>query len=166
MSKLEAISNIDQEIGLLEEIKDIQDELRMIMRILNDQAVVRTGFTDLIEDYRQNIEPQRPQSPTIPPPVQEPMVSNEARPKCLTVRSKAMTEDGGFAERSHRKRLPELYSNIRDFRKLLEDAGAVHDAVWHGFPFRVCCSTLTLKARPSPGPETKASKHHGSKVCT
>ena len=164
MTKLEAISNIDPEIKLLREIKDIQDELRMIMRIFNDQAVVRTEFTDLMEDYRQNFESQKPQAPTMPAPAQEPQVSIEAQPNCLTVRSRTMTEDGGVAEGGHQKRLPEPYSNIRDFRKLLEDAGAVHNAVWD-----TSSSVLfnaNREAQLSPGFEAKASKYHGSKICT
>lgn len=133
MRKLEAISDIDREIGLLKEIKDIQDELRMIMRIFNDQDIVRTEFTDIMERYCQGVEPRIPQSPTTPGPMQEPKVLIGAKSKSHKVRPMTITKDGGFAEGGHQEWFSEPCSNIRDFGKLLDDAAAVHDAVWKRF---------------------------------
>ena len=39
MRRMKPISNIDNEIELLKEIKDIRDEIRMIIKILKDQAM-------------------------------------------------------------------------------------------------------------------------------
>lgn len=163
MSQLEAISNIDSEIGLLEEVRDIQDELRMILRILDDQAIVRTGFTELMDEHRQGVEPQTTQSLVMHRSMPEPNVLFGAKSNCLTVRPMTTTEDGGVVE------------GVKNgFQSLIQTLGTsgsclkmqARSMTRYGMLVRACRSTLTLKAPPSPGPEAEASKYHGSKICT
>ena len=64
------MSNIDSESYLLKEIKDICDELGMILRILKDQEMVLSTMTDVIESAviessRRDTETRRQYSPSV-----------------------------------------------------------------------------------------------------
>ena len=61
--KLNHLFRINEEVQLLEETKDIRDELRMILRVLNDQAMVMTDLVTVLESSEQQAESRLAQSP-------------------------------------------------------------------------------------------------------
>ena len=134
--KLQAISNIEKEIESLKEIKDISDELRMILRILKEQATVLSMMTAVIEGNRQDAE-TRPQH-------------------YLTTEEPRSIQTLNFIQ------CPEIDANIREWQKML-DADAVQNSV--RLAYTLALRVLIGVAQPSLGPEAKADKRDGSKIC-
>ena len=120
-ANLEAISDIDEEIGSLKEIKDIRDELRMILRILKDQAMVLSMMTGVIEGNLQDVETRL----RIPPSLYE--TSNLLRN--LAAQPMQGQKRTGSVKMNHQMNHLEIDANIRGFQKMLDDADAVQDSV-------------------------------------
>lgn len=111
---LQTLSNVDDEINLLKEIKDIRDELRMIMRILKDQAMALSMMFAVIEGSRQDAGTQRQQS-----------IPGEER----SIETSKQLRTFKAQKAIHQMHQAEIDAEIREFQKMLDDADAAQDSV-------------------------------------
>lgn len=136
---LDAIYEIREEIKLMRETKDIRDELRIILRILNDQAMVLTDMATIIESTGEARGLRSPLSRRgtlsrgfqkavrafVPPEPHHQVVTTSTdgdvraptRADVLTVGEK---DQHVF-----------VTANIRDFNRMLSHANATYEALNH-----------------------------------
>ena len=74
----EELYNIDEEIGLLKEVKDIQDELHILMILLETQTTVLQQAADAMRK-RGDPEGQTPKSPLVRSPGGESVSSKQGQ---------------------------------------------------------------------------------------
>ena len=139
--ELSTISDIDKETQSLKEINDIRDELRMILRIFRDQAMVLSMMNAAIESNCSDVEIQKQHYQIAKDPKKIQNLTGIPQIRCL-----------------------EIDANIREWQKMLDDADAVQNSVW-----RACVlvsQALISVAKPSLRLGTKANECDGGKVCS
>ena len=125
--------DIGEEIELLKEIKDIRDEIRIILKVLDEQSTVFHEMITISQSLAQQHETQSPQSlhgPTsrwslteLPSACQSPTQSDVQE---IPVRTTSLTES---APAAYLRRRQAVDANVRDFKRMLDQADAVYDAV-------------------------------------
>lgn len=128
--KMKPISNIDNEIESLKEIKDIRDEIRMIIKILKDQAMGLAEMDHLLKSYDMGTRVRRAQSHQGLEPVKDSHRLHRAMRHSLASATESPQKEVETVENISQERRSKLDINIRDFEKMLRDADAVEDAVW------------------------------------
>lgn len=139
--RLNNLFRINEEVRLLEETKDIRDELRMILRVLSDQALVMTEKVTVLECSEEQVGSRSPQSshggfgrgfrraiskfvhPEQHSPHQVITTFTEGEVEAPT-RSEVVTV-------GDKERHPTVEANIRDFSRMLSHANASYEALNH-----------------------------------
>lgn len=127
--KMKPISNIDNEIESLKEIKDIRDEIRMIIKILKDQAMVLADMDHLLRNHEKRTQSRRAQSHHVFESVKYFHRSHKPTLHSLASAMESPQEEVKTVENISQERRSKLDINIREFEKMLRDADAVEDAV-------------------------------------
>ena len=139
--RLDSLFQINLEVKLLEETKDIRDELRMILRVLNDQALVWTDMLTVLESTEEQMESRAAQSPHggfrrgfreafrkfVHPDQHSPhqvittFIDGDVE---APTRSEVVTA-------GDKERHPIVEANIRDFTRMLTHTNASYEALNH-----------------------------------
>jgi Mg2+ and Co2+ transporter CorA len=127
--RLDKLFDIHNEVKLLDETKDIRDELRMILRVVNDQALVMTDMASVLK-------PVDGQADMVSPPASP--QKGQLDQSSLHMVTQTVTE--GAAEGpirsetisiAYKNRHPIIDANIRDFDRMLAHANASYEALNH-----------------------------------
>jgi hypothetical protein len=137
--KLERLFNIVPEVKLLDETKDNVDELRMILRVLNDQALVMTDMNSILQKHNQPQSNNLTQSPQ--------RLNAEISPHNITTTFTEGSAEGPMRSETisvaYRNRHPIIDANIRDFDRMLSHANANYDALNHLLDLKQKHATVT-----------------------
>lgn len=137
--QLERLFNIVPEVKLLDKTKDNVDELRMILRILNDQALVMTDMAFILQKDSQPRGGQLTQSPQ--------KLDAEISPHNITTTFTEGAAEGPTRSETismaSRNRHPIIDANIRDFDRMLSHANASYDALNHLLDLKQKHATVT-----------------------
>jgi hypothetical protein len=138
-AQLERLFNIVPEVKLLDKTKDNVDELRMILRILNDQALVMTDMAFILQKDSQPRSSQLTQSPQ--------KLDAEISPHKITTTFTEGAAEGPIRSETisvaSRNRHPIIDANIRDFDRMLSHANASYDALNHLLDLKQKHATVT-----------------------
>jgi Mg2+ and Co2+ transporter CorA len=139
--RLDNLFQINEEVQLLEETKDIRDELRMILRVLGDQALVMTDMVTVLESSEQQVESRSAQSPRAGfRRGFRQAIRNFVHPEQHSPHQVITTSTDGDVEAPTRsevvtvgdkERHPIVEANIRDFSRMLSHANASYEALNH-----------------------------------
>lgn len=138
--QLEKLFNIVPEVKLLEQIKDNVDELRMLLRIFNDQALVMTDLACILQQDTQKkpsnqltLSPQR--------------LDSDFSPHNITTTFTEGGVDGPIRSETisvaYKNRHPIIDANIRDFDRMLSHANASYEALNHLLELKQKHATVT-----------------------
>jgi len=137
--QLERLFNIVPEVKLLDETKDNVDELRMILRVLNDQALVMTDMNSILQKHNQAQSSNLTQSPQ--------RLDAEISPHNITTTFTEGSAEGPMRSETisvaYRNRHPIIDANIRDFERMLSHANANYDALNHLLDLKQKHATVT-----------------------
>jgi hypothetical protein len=138
--QLEKLFNIVPEVRLLEQIKDNVDELRMILRIFNDQALVMTDLASILEqDTQKKHSNQLTQSPQ--------RLDSDFSPHNITTTFTEGGVDGPIRSETisvaYKNRHPIIDANIRDFDRMLSHANASYEALKYLLELKQKHATVT-----------------------
>ncbi|KIW67200.1 hypothetical protein PV04_06467 [Phialophora macrospora] len=137
--QLERLFNIVPEVKLLDKTKDNVDELRMILRILGDQALVMTDMAFILQKGSQSTENQLTHSP-------QKLDADRSPHKITTTFTEGAAEGPTRTETismASRNRHPIIDANIRDFDRMLSHANASYEALNHLLDLKQKHATVT-----------------------
>ena len=140
---LDSLFDITKETKLLVEVKDIRDEIEMILSILTDQRSVLNDLASAIKCIDEDIEKKI-------------KITIEARKKFRRVYNReSMPQRRGFEKLLFRERHQMVKTNIDDFRRMDEHAKEIYDALNH---------LLDLKQKQANAWEARFAREGGEEV--
>jgi hypothetical protein len=137
--QLQELFDIIPEVKLMEQTKDNVDELKMILRIFNDQALVMTDLASILQKDTQKHSSQLTQSPQ--------RIESDFSPHNITTTFTEGATDGPVRSETisvaYKNRHPIIDANIRDFDRMLSHANASYEALNHLLDLKQKHATVT-----------------------
>jgi hypothetical protein len=149
--QLDDLFDIRKEIKLLDETKDIRDELGMILKILNDQALAVTDLVSILRPPESSTQSQSTQSPQAAGFSPDEMNTGEPHRVITTLTEGATTAPmrSDVVAIAYKQRHQVIDANIRDFDRMLSHANASYKELNH---------LLDLKQKHANASEARAAR--------